>query len=206
MLPACQPSCRRLHTLPRVHAGVPIGELTSVICNIINTGESPMNVSGIMATLNSPIEFSRVLHNFTGYGVGELVEAGEEMTLEYRMAIPIIPEEMELQLAATLFYEDKAGRTYANTFFNKTLTFVQPPTKLGVRQVLPILLSAALAAFGVYFLRNVAFARPASKVVDISEFTEGQADAWASLASQSGKPAKATPAVGAKKRSKAAAA
>jgi hypothetical protein len=56
----------------------------TIVCTFYNGGEVPLNVSGIMGSMNDPMDFSRFYNNFTGNAVGEVVDPGSELALEYR--------------------------------------------------------------------------------------------------------------------------
>jgi hypothetical protein len=68
---------------------IAVGNVLTLVCGIVNNGETALNISGIMGSLNDPADFARYLHNFSGLAVGEVVEPGAEMSLEYRVPVPI---------------------------------------------------------------------------------------------------------------------
>ena len=50
-----------------------------VVVSLVNKGESALNISGIIGSLNDPAMFGRFLYNFSAMPVGELVDAGTEV-------------------------------------------------------------------------------------------------------------------------------
>lgn len=105
-----------------------------------------MNISGIIGSLNNPLDFAQFMHNFTGRGIGDVVIPGEEITVEYQFMVPEMPEyPMNLQMALTVFYEDDsaAGGYYANTFYNETVTFVPTTVRPKVENYLNTILGGA---------------------------------------------------------------
>lgn len=119
----CSPRISR-SIAPPPHTGIPTGEVVTITCTVINNGESPLNISGIMGSLNDPDNFKGAyLENFTGMPVGEVVEPGGELSLEYRV-LPRVPGPMPAQLSALVFYED-ADMYYASPCFNQTVVFVK---------------------------------------------------------------------------------
>ena len=143
---------RPLPHSPSAPAVVPIGENIVIVVSLVNKGELPLNISGIMGSLNDPTDFSRYLANFTGMPIGELVDAGTEMGLQYAIETSIIPSPTEGQLAITVFYED-GKRTYATTFFNSTITFTSSAiTITGMQKGLPYVLAGTVVAAMIFIV------------------------------------------------------
>jgi hypothetical protein len=84
------------------------------------------------------------LWNFTRLSVGEVVEAGREMAVEYRLAVPRMEESSSvLRLVAVVQYADtaRAARWAVATAFNASLTFVANPLPFDSRVYLPYVLA-----------------------------------------------------------------
>jgi hypothetical protein len=128
---------------------IPAGEVIQIICGFVNNGDTMLNISGIMGSLNDPADFAQYMHNFSGLAVGEPVEAGGEMSLAYPIPVPRFPDyPFTLQMAITVFYEDDS-EYYSTTFFNETVTFHEPKEEIKVDTVLPYALGLATLAVAV---------------------------------------------------------
>jgi hypothetical protein len=68
---------------------IAVANVLTIVCGFVNNGETAVNISGIMGSLNDPVDFARYMHNFSGVAIGEVVEPGGEMSLEYRIQIPL---------------------------------------------------------------------------------------------------------------------
>lgn len=97
---------------------IPIGEYVPLLCHFANDGENALNVTAIMASLNSPYEFHFFVQNFTYKPFGVVVKGGEEITFEYLFQLHPALEPADFTLAATVFYESDTI-SYSSTFFNQ---------------------------------------------------------------------------------------
>jgi hypothetical protein len=110
----------------------------------VNEGSTPLNISGIMGSVNDPLNFRRFLVNLTGVAVGEVVDPGSELALEYRFGLPL-PEPMDVQVALTVFYEDDS-EFFTSTYFNETISFVEAPKPWNARAAVPYAAGLAVVA------------------------------------------------------------
>lgn len=67
---------------------MPIGQTVTVLCHFSNEGDFPYNVTAIMGSLNSPVDFSYHIQNYSYRPIGIVVRAQEEVTLEYQFQVP----------------------------------------------------------------------------------------------------------------------
>jgi translocon-associated protein subunit alpha len=125
--------------------------VVTIVCGFANEGNTPLNVSGIMGSVNNPLNFKQYYQNLTGVAVGEVVDAGSEAALEYRFQLPL-PEAMEVQVALTVFYEDD-DEYFTTTFFNETISFVEAPKPWDARTVVPYVAGVAMVAAVAIMLR-----------------------------------------------------
>lgn len=139
-----------------------MGEKLRLVAGFVNNGESPLNITGIMGSLNRPEDFSQYIFNTTGRGVGDVVAAGEEISLAYELVAPEMTDyPASIQLAMTVFYEDDAGQYYATTYYNETVSFVRSGA---LKFSLQASLSTVLAPLAVVlFIALVTFAVPQLK-------------------------------------------
>ncbi len=96
----------------------PIGETVKALCHFSNEGGSFYNVSAIMGSLNSPMDFRHHYQNYSYKPVGMVVKSGEEISLQYEFQIHPDLEPVEYQLAITVFYESES-ESFSTTFFNQ---------------------------------------------------------------------------------------
>ena len=66
---------------------MPIGQTVTVLCHFVNHGDFPYNVTAIMGSLNSPMDFSYHIQNYSYKPVGVVVRSQEEVTLEYQFQV-----------------------------------------------------------------------------------------------------------------------
>jgi hypothetical protein len=117
----------------------PLDSQITMLSGLLNEGEKPINVTGIMGSLNMPEAFQFYYVNFTYKHFGHVVEQGQEMTFAYPFKLQ--PEDLMMinqrsdespttvQMAMTLFYDDGEAE-YSTTFFNKTVRFVPGPATM----------------------------------------------------------------------------
>jgi translocon-associated protein subunit alpha len=96
----------------------PLGETVSVLCHFRNDGSSFYNISAIMGSLNSPVQFSHHYQNYSFKPFGTVVKSGEEITLKYSFTLHPDLEPSDYQLALTVFY-DTSSEGFSSTFFNE---------------------------------------------------------------------------------------
>ncbi len=107
----------------------PIGETFTALCHFSNEGHSLYNVSAIMGSLNSPMDFRHHFQNYSYKPIGMVVKAGEEISLEYSIPLHADLEPVEYQLAITVFYESET-ESFSTTFFNQVCRAFQLPTQM----------------------------------------------------------------------------
>lgn len=64
------------------------GTVVKAVITMINDADVPLNVSGCIGSLNDAFDYSKFMYNFSGSPVGEVVEAGGEMTVTYTIKTP----------------------------------------------------------------------------------------------------------------------
>lgn len=105
----------------------PAGDKIKVVLGIHNDGVEAYNISGIMGSLNSPTDFATYIQNFTQQLYFEMVNPGEEVSVEFGFTPnPLLPPN-QFTVALTVFYEDTKGGFYSSTFFNATIDIVETP-------------------------------------------------------------------------------
>lgn len=102
----------------------PVGESVTTLCYFSNEGASFFNVSAVMASLNSPMDFSHHFQNYSYKPVGMIVKAGEEISIQYPIPFHADLEPVEYQLSITVFYESET-ESFSTTFFNQVYKYQQ---------------------------------------------------------------------------------
>eukprot|EP00877_Chromochloris_zofingiensis_P008853 jgi/Chrzof1/4220/Cz14g03170.t1 len=122
-----------------------------VVVSAHNDNSKPYNLTAIMASLNSPMDFSMYIQNFTQMVYFEPLPPGEEVSLEYIFRPDPILSPREFTVAVHLFYEDPEGNFYSNTVFNSTVDIVEMPKLVDTEMVFMYLTLAALFGIAGYF-------------------------------------------------------
>jgi len=114
-----------------------------------------MNVTGAFASLHNPGDYSHIIANLSYVPASEIVAPGQELTFEYRTRIGAVIESMDLQFAAVVFYSDvEKQRRYVSVAFNDTVTLSAQEEKFKFRTLAGYVLGAALAALGLFFVKD----------------------------------------------------
>jgi hypothetical protein len=136
------------------------------------------------------------LPSAAGLGIGEVVEPGTELGLQYTFYPRGLFEPMSAQVALTVFYEDNE-RYYTTTFYNETVTFTSAGGSLtrNVYLVLPYVLGLLVAGAGVYVVYQAVWGKqPLPKAFAGPETDDEEEEEDAALSAggkkQAGKAAK----------------
>lgn len=89
------------------------------MCHFANEGRKPLNVTGIMGSLNNNLNFGFYIQNYSYMPIGIVVKPGEEVSFEYQIKIDANLEPDEYRFAATVFYGTE--RAFSSTYFNETI-------------------------------------------------------------------------------------
>jgi hypothetical protein len=133
-----------------------------LVTGFVNNADVPLNVTGIVATLNDPAQFYRVVHNITFKRIAHDVPAGDELTLELPWSLPkassfALPK--SLTLVARVMYHDHAeprAMHYSSLLLNETLVFTDAPEPLAWAPPLSSILSAVVAAVAIAYALEAA--------------------------------------------------
>jgi len=128
----------------------PAGELVTVLCLIRNKGNTNVNITAVMGSLNVPQDFSYHLQNYTFKQFGSVLEPNREVTLDYTFQLHESLDPTEYQLAHTVFYDDGES-AYSTTFFNKTVEIYLPPMEIDWGSILKTIIVLA-GIGGVVFM------------------------------------------------------
>lgn len=129
---------------------LPVGESISIICGFVNNADTPINVTGVMGSVNSPQQFSFYVQNFTGMMVNETVGPESEISFEYNFETHPMLDPLEWQVALTVFYEDGTSG-FTSTFYNETVNFYEPPKPWDTESVVKALLAVGAVVLGLMY-------------------------------------------------------
>jgi hypothetical protein len=170
-------------------ADVPLGQQVTLLCGFVNDGHEPLNVTGIMGSLNAPESFKYYYVNFTYKAIGQVVEPGHEMTFSYPfklraediLSINAQAEDVAtpVQMAMTAFYNDKATE-YSSTFFNQTVKFVPGPQTVDWEFLGSLFRDSLLAGAVLLGLAYGVFGKSALESIPVPLGSHSEAEAPAS--------------------------
>eukprot|EP01039_Chlorochromonas_danica_P014471 gene14471-16901_t len=139
---------------------LPIGEVITVLCHFSNEGSGYYNISGVMGSLNAPIDFRHHFQNYSYKPFGIVVKGGEEISLKYTFQLHPELDPVDYQLAVTVFY-DSESESFSNTFFNQTVELYLPTSEYDFDTIASVLFS--LASTGLVILLAVFACFPETK-------------------------------------------
>jgi len=134
----------------------PAGDIITAVISAHNDNTKPYNLTAIVASLNSPLDFSMYIQNFTHRVYFEELPAGEERTLEYKFQLaPQVPTR-DFQVAIHLIYEDVGSAGYySNVAFNGTIEVVEKPKLVDMEGIfMYLMIFAALGGTGYWAFTN----------------------------------------------------
>ncbi|KAF8062638.1 ssr1 [Scenedesmus sp. PABB004] len=132
----------------------PAGDVITAVISAHNDNSKAYNLTAIVASLNSPMDFSMFIQNFTHSVYFKELPAGQEMSLEYKFRIaPQVPTR-DFFVAIHLIYEDiGGGGFFSNTVFNGTVEVVEAPKLVdteGIFMYVMILGTAGLVGYWAF--------------------------------------------------------
>jgi len=155
----------------------PAGDIITAVISAHNDNTKPYNLTAIVASLNSPLDFSMYIQNFTHRVYFEELPAGEERTLEYKFQLaPQVPTR-DFQVAIHLIYEDVgASGYYSNVAFNGTIEVVEKPKLVDMEGIfMYLMIIAALGGSGYWIFANATDKLGVKKSIKKSKKGDGKA-------------------------------
>jgi hypothetical protein len=116
----------------------PIGQVVTALCHFSNTGSTPVNITAIMGSLNSPFNFDFYIQNYSYKLIGMAVNPGEEISLDYQFQLHPNLEPSEYVVAHTVFYENERRQPFSTTFFNETVELYYDSNDFGFDSMLQL--------------------------------------------------------------------
>jgi len=102
---------------------IPAGENVEMLVWFSNKAEVPMKLHGIFGALQSSMDASRFIQNFTPRGLNIVVEPNTETSVSYMFRPSEYLTPMPYRFFSLIEYSDEEGQRYFNILFNETLGF-----------------------------------------------------------------------------------
>ena len=131
---------------------LPVNDVVTVLCHFSNEGESILNVTAAMGSLNMAHDFNFYVQNFSFKPVGLVVPPNEEMTLTYEFIMdPRLDTTQDYTLAHSVFYEnaDKPDEWYTSTFYNSTVELYTTEADVDLETIAMILFALVATVFTI---------------------------------------------------------
>jgi len=160
---------------------IPVGEKVTMLVLFHNKGKGAFNITAIKAHLHSPFDYSYYIQNFTSREVGAVVQAGEEVSVEYVFMPDKNLEPLEFHLSAYLDYNDTEAHRFRTTFQNGTIELVERASTFDAKLVFSYFLAASAAGLIAFIGMNLSKSLTAPSKVErgTKATTSANADEWA---------------------------
>lgn len=119
---------------------IPAGEEIEMIVWFSNQASGPMNVRGIFAALQSSMDSSRFIQNFTPRGLNLVVESNTETSISYKFRPSEYLTAMPYRFFSIVEYSDEDSQRYFNVLFNETLGFAEANVAFDVELIMTYLI------------------------------------------------------------------
>lgn len=152
-MPAESPDVVTGHYFPNFEIGqykFPTGEDIVAVCHFVNEGTETFNISAIMGSLNSPFKFQHHIQNYSLKLFDQVIQPGEEISLDYPFHFHKDLDPNDYQLAITVFYYSQYA-TYSNTFVNETVDLYYSNEDLDYETVSMLIWSLLSVIFTIVF-------------------------------------------------------
>jgi hypothetical protein len=158
----------------------PAGDIITAVISAHNDNTKAYNLTAIVASLNSPMDFSMYIQNFTHRVYFEELPPGEERTLEYKFQLAQQVPTRDFQVAIHLIYEDVGSSGYySNVAFNATIEVVEKPKLVDMEGIfMYLMIAAALGGTGYWFFVNASDKLGVKKATKKSKKGDGRAAAF----------------------------
>lgn len=134
----------------------------TVLCGLVNDGDTKLNVSGIAGSVNTA-DLRYNLQNLTGIRYDMIVEPHDEMTFEYKFLARENREGVKANIMLAIYYHDSTQES-AKVFFNETVEFVEPDDGLDTKLLMTYMIAAVVVALmgylGFSLLKGISSKKP----------------------------------------------
>lgn len=129
------------------------GEEVSVLIGVSNAGDRPYNLTYITGSLHSPFDYSYYIQNFSVGLINAVVDAGTEISVEYRFKPDPNLEPLEFHFSGYFLYNTTDDREiYRSTFYNGTVELLEKSRDFNTRTIFSYVLVLAVVGLAGYFL------------------------------------------------------
>jgi len=146
------PASPKVNPLSKSHEFI-VGEEVTVLLGVANSGSRAYNLTYISGSLHSPFDYSYYIQNFTVSLIGAVIEAGSEISVEYKFKTDANLEPLQFQLEAYFLVNTTDDREiYRTTFFNSTVELIERNSDFNTRTLFSYLLILSVLGGGGYLL------------------------------------------------------
>jgi len=130
---------------------IPAGEEVEMLVWFANTNPEPMTINGIFAALQSSMDASRFIQNFTPRVFHDFtVKTNSEVSISYKFRPSEYLTPMPYRFFSLIEYSDAHGQRYFNVLFNETLGFSEANVAFDVELITTYLIILGTFAGGIY--------------------------------------------------------
>jgi len=104
---------------------IPAGKQVEMIVWFANANKDPMTIHGIFAALQSSMDASRFIQNFTPRTLNVNIDSNTESSISYKFRPSEYLTPMAYRFFSIIEYSDAEGRRYFNVLFNETFGFAE---------------------------------------------------------------------------------
>eukprot|EP00798_Chlamydomonas_sp_ICE-L_P015427 gene15427-21510_t len=134
------------HPTKKFTAGKPV----NVMLGIRNDASETYNVTAILGSLNSPMDFRMHIQNFTQMIYQQKIAPGEDLSFEYTFTPDHRLEARDFTVALTVVYHNDKDQYFSTTFFNNTVELVEQKQLIDYEMISLVVLLVAMACGAVY--------------------------------------------------------
>jgi len=142
---------------------IPAGEEIEMIVWFSNQVSAPMNIHGIFAALQSSMDSSRFIQNFTPRGLNLVVEGNTETSISYRFRPSEYLTAMPYRFFSIIEYSDQDKQRYFNVLFNETLGFSEANVAFDVELIMTYLVIIGFFAGCGYLIYSCVVSKTGGK-------------------------------------------
>jgi len=133
---------------------IPAGEQVEMVVWFANTNKAPMTLRGIFAALQSSMDASHFIQNFTPRSLDIVVDSNTETSVSYKFRPSEYLTAMPYRFFSILEYSDANGQHYFNVLFNETLGFSEANVAFDVELIMTYLIIIGTFVgiiYGIYY-------------------------------------------------------
>jgi len=133
---------------------IPAGKQVEMIVWFANANKDPMTIHGIFAALQSSMDASRFIQNFTPRSLNLVVDGNTETSVSYKFLPSEYLTPMPYRFFSAVEYSDMNGQRYFNILFNETLGFAEADVAFDIELIMTYLIIIGTfvgSGYGIYY-------------------------------------------------------